>query len=266
MRHVFFLKTIVVFTSIFLFSCEKQITPLVILISPQESITSEVGDTLVAEVQFICDEVITSLQVHQRNYKNETTLVCDTIPLNNKLIFVYKVPNVQDSTYVTLDFHAKSNSYSQTISKTIFVRNNEKLLTEYSGFSISSKLSGSPFGFDLQNLKPVFAVADSLKSLDFFDYSIDSINYNSLSRKWVSFSGIDFARFNDFEYVKATQKSVTEAYKYASKKTVISNLDNDDILLIGKNNKAIGIIRLTQIVDTDSTLYDRYYFNLKLIE
>lgn len=251
---------------LFLSSCKKEETPLVILISPLTTIISESGEVVVINLEFRCSENITELKILQKNNKNIIDTVCDTIPFGDKFDFVYEVPYEDDSSYVTLDIYAKSNSYSQHISRKVLIFNNSVLIDEYSGNLIYSKLAGKASGFTISNLQSDFVSEENMTNVDFMDYSVDSIHGSNLSRKWISFSGLSFARFNDFNYVQATRRSISDAYSIASKYNIIDNLQNDDILLVGRNDEAVGVIRITDIIDSDSTINDKYYFNIKKIE
>ncbi len=248
------------------YTCQKDKTPLAIKILETATRVGISGEYLIYNIEFICDEPITSFRIEQFHPKYGSVTIFDSVPPTKKFKWYYLVPFVDDQTKVTLTFSATSASYSNDVPRSVLITNNEMPLTEYAGNAFYSNLSGKPNAFMIQGLQAVFY--DSLSALkpDFADNSIDSVHLNDLSREWISPSGLLFSRLNDFNYAQATSRSVKEAYKIAVKYNVVKNLTSDDILVFGNNTEAEGTIRFTQIIDADSTIDDKYLFNIKLVD
>lgn len=247
-------------------SCKKDTTPLAIKITEAPEIQGKSGEYLPYHLEFICEEKVDHLRIEQFNPKFGSSVVLDTAPPTSTFTWYYLVPFWDDASEVTLTFTATSASYTNSITKTVIVINQDVPLTEVSGNAFHSNLSGKPNAFLVQGFQSVFFDHLSTIKPDFADNSVDSVHHNTLSREWVSPAGWLFCRLNDFNYPQATETSVQAAYAIASKHVKISNLTNDDILIFGTSTKAKGAIRFSQIIDMDSTIDDRYMFNIKMAE
>ncbi len=247
-------------------SCKEDQTPLVIIISQIPQVDGTSGEFIVFDVELVCEENITSFRVDQFHPKHGTTNVFDSVPPQRKFKYYYKVPFFEDSSLVTLTFSAASNSHFNSIPRIVLVSNKEQPLVEFAGNVFYSNLSGKPNAFEIKDLQSVFYDHQSSDKPDFADNSIDSVHLNALSREWISPSGLLFSKLNDFNYALASEKSVKDAFASAAKYNTVKNLSSDDVLVFGNNTEAKGTLRFTQIIDADSTLDDRYIFNVKLIE
>jgi hypothetical protein len=247
-------------------SCRKDQTPLAIKIIEAPKVYGISGEYIPYHLEFICEEKIDQLRIEQFNPQYGTSVLLDTVPSANTFTWYYLVPFWDDADEVTLTFTATSASFSNSVNKTVVVVNQEVPLVEIAGNAFHSNLSGKPNAFVIQGFQAIFYDLLSSVKPDFTDNSIDSVHHNTLSREWISPSGLLFCRLNDFNYPQATATSVNAAYQIAAKHTKITSLTSDDILIFGNNTKAKGAIRFTQIIDADSTLDDRYIFNIKMVE
>lgn len=247
-------------------SCRKDATPLAIKIVQLSTLVGESGEYLKYDIELICDEPISLLKIEQFNPKHGNVTVLDSATPAKKLIWYYQVPFFDDSAMVTLTFTAVSENHTNSVTRSVLIINNEVPLTEYAGNAFFSNLSGKPNAFILQGLQSVFYTLPTTLKPDFADNSIDSVHHNTLSREWISPAGLFFARLNDFNYAQATSNSVKSAFDIAVKYNSIKNLSSDDILIVGNSSEALGAIRFTQVIDTDSTIDDKYLFNIKTVE
>jgi hypothetical protein len=126
--------------------------------------------------------------------------------------------------------------------------------------------SNNKNGFNINSMQTLYCETTDPLQIDIYDYYDTLIVHSVLSREWRSKTGILFARFNDFNFATATKSGVITAFEYAAKYTSIKNLTNGDIILIGNNDKAVGVIQLTVIYDEEDTANDRYVFNLKKVQ
>lgn len=80
-------------------------------------------------------------------------------------------------------------------------------------------------------------------------------------------AGLKFIRFNDFDYANASYLSVRKAFEVGIKNPILDNIKEDDIILTKLNRSSIDsgyvAIRIVYVIDSDSTLNDRYIFNVK---
>ena len=84
-----------------------------------------------------------------------------------------------------------------------------------------------------------------------------------LSREWRSMTGLMFARFNDFDFENASFTSVVNAYSTSNKTSKLTNIGNEDIILVGKEYGALGVIKVINVFDEFDNMQDRYYFVFK---
>ena len=85
---------------------------------------------------------------------------------------------------------------------------------------------------------------------------------NILSRRWETFSGIEFAKSNNFNYAIATTQSSQNHYNSLDKKEFVDNIESNDIIFTKINNKII-VIKLTLVIDEPGNNNDKYMFNIK---
>lgn len=122
-------------------------------------------------------------------------------------------------------------------------------LEETSGITLySMETDEHPNGLCLENLRPLMiSLADSA-SIDIYTH-MDDQDPSTLAREWRTNTDIYFARVNTFDYAGATQKSVTETFASSIGNPRIKDLKNDDIILVGRGNRAIGAIKIIQVFD-----------------
>lgn len=248
-------------------SCKEEQTPLVLLVYPIE-IVSEVsaGDYVYFGIKAFSDEEILKVSLNQKDNQHGLLQVFDTLLNNSDVEFdiPYKVPYYEDSSELTIEIVAISKSFENKEIRQLIVLNDDEILTEFSGNIIFSGLSGKMDAYNLKRSQPVFSNLEPDSLVDIMDNSVDSLHGTSLSFQWKSPAGLKFSRFNDFNYAKATRRSVIDSYKAASSYNQVSNIRDNDIIFVG-NVEALGVILVTQVIDTDSTLNDRYIFNVKMI-
>ena len=85
-------------------------------------------------------------------------------------------------------------------------------------------------------------------------------------RTWTSMTGLSFSRFNDFDYETATRSSVEDAYAVSTKYSELRNIQDNDIVLLGRSDTAVGVIKFLAVFDEEGVENDRYLFSLKKID
>lgn len=178
--------------------------------------------------------------------------------------FFYHVPSFND-TIQQVKFIFKSicsTGNESQMNKQIKVRSYDAPLEELGQFTMYSALSGKPDGFSINLVQTVYSQIDTTRC-DFYDCSADASGV--FGRQWNGKNDLLFARFNDFNYSQATRKSVTNAFNDANKTTFIGDINNDDIIFIGNENRAFGVIKVMAVYDEPGTEDDRYNFYLKKI-
>lgn len=184
-----------------------------------------------------------------------------------KCTYYYTVPQLKnDSTVVKLTISAKNTEGDERSLVYSYLNvQRDYPLEETSGITLYSiETDAHPNGFCLSDLRPLMvSLADSAK-IDIYTY-VDPEDQTVLSREWRTNTDIYFARVNTFDYAGATQKSVTETFAASIGNPRINGLKNDDIILVGRGNQAVGAIKIIQVFDEEGSENDRYLINIKKI-
>lgn len=181
--------------------------------------------------------------------------------------FYSQLPYYKDSTVVT--FFARS--YDQAGNTMVFpiimhVLPGAKKLREIDAVTMYSAASSGKSAFSLESMQPVYIPADSTK-VGWFDLLTEESKADkSLARIWTSKSGIRFSRSEGYNYSEATALSLQNAWPNQVKSETIKNLKADDVILFGKPNQVIGVMKILAVFDEADVEQDRYIFSLKVIE
>ena len=180
-------------------------------------------------------------------------------------LFEYMVPSYPDSTNTILIFRLNNtNGYETEIAKRIIVNRGETFLSELSGVVIYSSSSDKPNAFSINDQTPGYSEDSTTFTADFLDDTRN--NSDTLSRRWVSNTGLSFVEFNGFNFAGATSGSITQAYENGVKLTRVTNISDSDIYLVGKGSQALGAIQIIAVTDQMGVQEDKYTFSIKLID
>jgi hypothetical protein len=187
---------------------------------------------------------------------------------NIHYLYDFVVPAYPDSTGSLLVFKLSNDVGDQIqIAKRLFINKGASSVKEASGNITYSTLSNKPSGYSLQTMVPIY-LADSLtKPIDIIDASGKNQETNgSLSRIWQSRTNLLFVKFNGFNYPQANAITISNSYKSGIKLSRISGLQDGDILIVGKGNKALGAIQVISITDLSGVENDKYVFSVKKLD
>lgn len=205
---------------------------------------------------------ISSINISSLTSDGLNTLL-DTAINSERTTFVYQydVPQFDaDTTSVKFYFKAfcSTNNYSE-MSRTHTVAGDIKLNPlEYTMFA---SYKNEKNGFSIERNEIVDCETTDSIYIDFYDYSI--VSQQILSREWRSMTGLLFARFNDFDFENANLSSVKNAYSNSNKTSKLIDISNEDIILVGKGDDALGVIKVINVFDEIDNMQDRYYFVFK---
>ena len=254
--------------SLFIRCNDKDSDPIIFILTPFELlIPADTDKNINFELKIESESSLATLTIRQQDNINGIITLLDSIIGTNKLnyTFYYKTPVMPDSTIVNLIFSVSDVSNNTlTLSRRILILEEEVLLSESTGHVMFSALSGKYSAFNIDLRQPLSKNDHPDSLLHFADKSIDSIHFNAFSREWYSPAGLNFVRFQGFNYPTATKRKLQDAYDAGIKLTSVRDLLDDDIILLGKSDIALAAIYITQIIDADSTLNDKYIFSVKL--
>ncbi|MDR1459966.1 MAG: hypothetical protein LBI60_07105 [Bacteroidales bacterium] len=267
MKRIFFLCIVILLFC----GCDKdKVSKVVIIISSEDSFSDlKSGDKVLFRIHsFANEDVIKNITVTSSDVQYGMTTVFDTLINGEKFDYnyLYTVPDYADSTTVRLIFEAfASDNTSSSMSAMLRVKSNNTLLPSFDGIIMYAAHSNNKNGFNVSDLQTLYCETTDPSRIDIYDYSDSLMSDTVLSREWRSETGLLFARFNDFNFATATKSGVVTAFEYAAKYTSIKNLTNGDVILLGKENTAVGVIQVIAIYDDDGSANDRYVFNFKKI-
>lgn len=253
-------------------SCDNEDeSGIVIIVKPEEFVRSaKAGEKILYTVQaYSNDGPVNRLKFTSYDRINGLQTILDSVIGLPRIscTFQYAVPECKDTTDIKLRFEAVNNyGESAAMQRFVKVSGGEVTLIELTGITMYSAASGQPDAYNLEMEQLVNShtvETDSL--LDIYAWQDSTANESVLSKEWRSRTGIQFMRFNSFNYATATQLGIENAYATGVKMNYIRDLQADDIIIFGDDRKAMGIIKLIYIFDEPGYLNDRYIFNLKRI-
>ena len=260
---------LLVLTGIIFFSSgcsDKEDSPIIFSLKPKESIINvAIGDKTIFQLDIRSTDPMKRLLITSQDLKYGLVVLTDSTLNTTRLIydFVYEAPIISDSAIIKLTFSITDQNFNDiTLVRQIRVIGDNSLLEESTGHVLFSATSGGYSAFNLDMVQPLSRnEPDSL--LHFADHSVDSIHFNTLSREWYSPAGYRFVRFEGFSYPEATKTKLQNAYDSGIKLSSVNDIGNDDVILIGYEEEAMAVIYIVQVIDIDSTLNDKYLFNMK---
>jgi len=260
----------VLLVSLFI-SCKEENSPSLLLIEPK-ALELKMNSGEIIEFKINCSSNIdlNTLRITSKEENTFTKVILDTALTADKFVmtFEYQAPSVVDKKSFLLTFILTDANSNQTeIPKTIIVSPVDLVLKEKTGNVMYSHLSKKFDAFNLETLEPIYSTHNFSGIIHIKDNSIDTVDHNQLSRNWISMAGLQFIRYNDFDYANATYISVRKAYEVGIKNPYLYDINEEDIILtkLNKINADSGfvVIRIVNVIDSDSTLTDRYIFNVK---
>lgn len=261
MKKIFYLLVL----SLIFSSCneddESDVVIIAKTINPKECYNA--GEQIVFKIESFANEgVVSSIDISTVTSYGVASLL-DTVIDTEKTSFLYQynVPQFDaDTSNVKFYFKAycSTGSYSE-MAKTHLVAGDIQLSpSEYTMFA---SYKNEKNGFSIERNEIVDCETTDSMYIDLYDYSIDSTQI--LSREWRSMTGLLFARFNDFDFENANFSSVRNAYSNSNKTSKLLDISNEDIILVGKENEALGVIKIINVFDETDNMHDRYYFVFK---
>lgn len=253
-------------------SCEEtEESPLVIFLNPQKAIIeTNTNEHIIITVDINSTQAeLNNFQITQQDdYAGVNRIVDTTInqfSMNYVLDFI--VPEYPDSTETLLTFSATDHLGNHIqAAKKLLINKGSSLVSESSGHVLYSSLANKPDAFNMESITTGYSADMNDTEIDFKDNSKVSEHGNVLSREWISKDSLSFVQYNGFNYAMANSTMIESAYESGIKLSKATNIKDSDIFLVGREDDAIGVIQVISVVDSDSTLNDKYVFNLKIIE
>ncbi len=264
--HGLFLFLFPVSAGLFLSSCGEEESKVVILVDDNGAEVLNPGETALFEIHaFSNDGLVDRLSIRSNDVRQGDLALMDTL-LNVpscRFTYAYTAPELVDTTQVDLQFraYAPDGSYSTTWAH-LTVCGAEEILASLDNYTLYSGSSRNRDAFSLDLEQVVYSGSTDERFLDLVDMGNDSLTGEFL-RTWSSRTALSFSRFNDFNYETATRRSVEEAYQVAAKYSELRDIQDDDIVLLGRSDTALGVLKVVAVFDEEGVESDRYLFSLK---
>ncbi len=253
-------------------ACKEKTSPVNLFITRADEYGNEVSHSMYILFHihaYSTDDQITRLECTSFDSENGTELVFDTLFSNTKEIeydYAHFTKYYTTSEYmdVKLSFTVYTAGGDQlTQSVHYFVKGNV-LLVPFEGIILySGEQSQKPNGLSLEWVTPIISQTADSASIDIYDYRAQNSVPDELSREWRSATSVKFVRYNDFNFPAATIKYLQDSYLAGNKYTSVSDLSVGDIILVGRDNNAIGVFQIQAIYDEEGCENDRYELTFK---
>ena len=276
MIKIRFYQLFCIICGVLLFGCEQQ-SPLVIYAkintgakthnnihyvssgTPVEfKITAKSQNSEISEI---------SVYGYDRTFGKQTLLDTSIVAQSEVDInWEHTFPYYKDSTYVELTFVATAKNAEKMEYKMpcVVVPSEQRNFTQVELVDMYSAASYKRSAFSFTLLSPVFKDTDSICMYDI--EQADSLKSDCLSRSWGASEGILFARVGDFDFANATFHSIQTAYNYSNHYPTITDIHVGDILMVGQQDKAFGLIKVILVADEEGVENDRYAFSAKFFQ
>lgn len=209
----------------------------------------------------------TRLQVSSFDEERGEIAVLDSA-LSGRVVdcdLVYRVPMMnRDSVKVTLQVRIEDSAGNVKQSKSTFrVLRKDYVLTELAGLTLYAvEGEGRPNGYSFDRRLPIRTSLSASSEIDIVAY-VNPANPETLPRRWNTNTDVYFVRANHLNYAQATYLSVSSAYASSVGYHTVTDIANDDILLVGKGNTPLAIIKVQAVYDDPGFVDDRYIINMK---
>ena len=249
-------------------SCRQEASKIIMLVDTEHGQEALPGEAMLFDVHAFANEgAVERVQITSFDAHNGTTSLLDSLvhAVDCRFDFAYTTPLYEDTTELQLSFNAISTDGSSAKAVRRFrVSADNPVLEALDAFTLFSAHSGKPDAFMIDLGQTVYLETSRDSCVDIYDMA--GPVPNTLLREWRSGTGLSFARFNDFNFEGATKQHVSSAYAVASKYDKVTELSNNDIILVGRHDTAWGVIKILSVYDEAGKDNDRYTFSLKRLQ
>lgn len=209
--------------------------------------------------------IISELQISSVDNEYGTQLLT-TIPVKAEKYsdyYEYRVPSFNGRN-VSLDmrFRAVASGTDRTMTVKLSV-SSTAMPDELNGIQLWSPASGRTDGYSLSQRTAIYVSESDDDDIDIFipAGSADDV----LARTLRSRTGLRFVKADNFNYQSASAVSLNETFVNSVKSSSADDLKVGDTILFGRDNEALGVIRIKSIDDFDGAANDSVIFDMKLL-
>ncbi len=248
---------------------EDDASDIILFVKPSSEITATSGDKIRFEIEtWTIHKSLASVEISSFDPINGSVSLFSTTELSDRYTepYLYEVPKIDgDRMTIILSFtvrDSEGNKVSKEVS--ILIRNDETPLKEYTSITMYSAYSGKEDAFSLTEIKTLASSAAEDKELDIFMYADpEAEDKDTFKPEWRSTSGIQFARAKGMDYSSITKAALNVIYNNSVKGENVSMISNDDIIIAGRENTALGVFKILYKLDEAGNADDRLVFSFK---
>ncbi len=256
--------------ALMLASCDEDPSPVNLFISRADDYGNPVSGNqyiLYHINAFSSSKTVSRIECKSFDSENGIETIFDTLVNAKHVEFDYpiftKYYTTSEFMKVKLSFTAYASNGESTTQVTFFRVEGNVPLIPYENIIMYSACSEKTNGLSLQWVTPVIVQTADSSTIDVYDYHDPQMDSTLLSRKWRSKTGLEFVRYNDFNFHAATVKYLHDSYLAGNKYSSVNNLSVGDVILVGRGNDAIGVFQIQNIYDEEGFENDRYELTLK---
>lgn len=250
--------------------CNEQTSPVNLFVSRADDYGDNItfNQYILFHLKAFCQEgCINRIQGTSFESENGILSVFDTVLNAQTVEFDCPVKTSYYTTSEAMQVKYTFTAYTtdgQSISQVsyVMVKGNVPLLL-YDNIVVYSSCNVKTNGLSLQTVSPVIIQTDDIKDIDVYDYHAPELDSTVLSRQWRSMTDMKFVRYNDFNFPGATVSNLINAYMAGQKKTSVDNIMVGDIILVGRDDEAIGVFQIQDLHDEEGYENDRYDVSFK---
>ena len=267
-------KTLILITGLLLLfsACEEKVSPVNLFVTRADDFGNEVSHSMYIQFHihaFSSDDLINRLECSSFDSENGIEQVFDTIFAGTKdFVYDYDHYTKYYTTCENMDVKLSFTVYTlggDQLTQVIHYRvKGNVLLVPYENIILySGEQNTKPNGLSLEWVTPIITQTTDSTAVDIYDYRPTNATPDVLSHEWRSLTGLKFVRYNDFNFPAATIKYLQDSYLAGVKYSSIGDLNTGDIILVGKENTAIGVFQIQTIHDVEGYENDRYELTFK---
>jgi hypothetical protein len=261
-----FLASIFLFFLFFL-GCEdeKNKKPFIVIVPNDLEIQAYTNEKIVFTINVLSDYLLTSFVITKKFEGGSESVIFDSTLSTNNLTFqwAYTTPADIDEDLILYFKATNENGEQSVIGKRLIFSG--KKFDETTGLKIYSANSGEAAALNLATLQPVALSADSTER-DIQEFQADTVNTH-LSKIWISPSGCEFVRFNDYDYGNASSSSARDAFQAGIQLSEIANIVIGDVIIVNITRLApeevYAVVKITGLIDPDGKNNDFYEISVK---
>ena len=256
---------------------------LIVLMALYISIRNAQGGNVIGRITYVTSQTPTIFQIRSEakdaqisklsitssdSYYGNLNLLdslCNGISMLN-FAWDYTSPYYPDSTLVTLHFEvlATNGDMQQQEFSVCVIPVEQQEIRKAEMVSFYTIASNRECSFNMQTLSTSFIGLEPDSLYNIYDMpSTDSTKQECPSCSWETSNNLFLANGGSFDYGNATSSSIQNAYYSSLHSRTLTDIRQDDIILVGTLSQAIGVIKVVAIFDEAGISNDRYLLDVK---